>query len=82
MAVEIKYNSTLGKFIGFNEFGVNTSKLWNQNADFLQQMKAQVETFCKPNAQFLETDICNKAGKRSFLQFHSSFTVFTELILH
>lgn len=71
-AVEIKYNSTLGKFMGFNEVGVNTSELWNQNANFLQQMKGQVDTYCKPNAQFLETVICDKAGKRSYLLFLNS----------
>lgn len=65
MDVEIKYNSTLGKFIGFNEVGVNTSELWNQNDNFLQHMKAQVDTYCKPNAQFLETVIYDKAGKTS-----------------
>lgn len=60
MALEIMYNSTLGKFIGFNEDAMKTAENWNQNVHFSEQMKAQVDAYCKPNAQFLETNVHDK----------------------
>ncbi|XP_051743328.1 rano class II histocompatibility antigen, A beta chain isoform X2 [Ctenopharyngodon idella] len=56
----VKYNSTVGIFVGFTEFGVKNAEMWNKDPSLLQQYRAQVEVFCKPNAKLMEADIYNK----------------------
>lgn len=58
----VKYNSTVGIFVGFTEFGVKNAEMWNKDPSLLQQYRAQVEVFCKPNAKLMEADIYNKTG--------------------
>lgn len=48
-----QFNSTLGKYIGFSEYGERNAKFWNNNPDILQGMRTVVNGFCKHNAQLL-----------------------------
>ncbi|XP_077080475.1 H-2 class II histocompatibility antigen, E-S beta chain isoform X1 [Siphateles boraxobius] len=56
-AVELQYNSTVGKFVGFTEFGVKRAERLNKDQARLQQLKAQVDTFCRHNAQILDSAV-------------------------
>ncbi|XP_059404026.1 H-2 class II histocompatibility antigen, E-S beta chain-like [Carassius carassius] len=56
----IKFNSTVGMFEGFSDFGIQTAELWNNNTVVLQQFKAAVDTYCKPNAKPYEAAIYSK----------------------
>ncbi|KAK2905537.1 hypothetical protein Q8A67_007336 [Cirrhinus molitorella] len=56
----IQFNSTLGYFVGFTEFGVSTAEIWNNNTALVQETRARVDTFCKPNAETRETAIYGK----------------------
>ncbi|XP_072538656.1 H-2 class II histocompatibility antigen, I-E beta chain-like [Salminus brasiliensis] len=47
-----RFNSTVGEFVGFTEYGVKQAKYWNSLPD-LQQMKGELDRYCKPN---IETD--------------------------
>ncbi len=58
----VQYNSTVGKFVGFTEFGVKAAENWNKNPAYLQQLKAEVDTFCRHNAELYKTAIHDKAG--------------------
>ncbi len=48
--------------MGFTEVGVKTAENFNKNPAILQQLKAEVDTFCKPNAELYKTAIHDKAG--------------------
>ncbi|KAK7158411.1 hypothetical protein R3I94_004890 [Phoxinus phoxinus] len=56
----LKFNSTVGKFVGFTEFGVRNAEMWNKDASILQQARAQVDVFCRPNAKLTEAAVYNK----------------------
>lgn len=58
----VQFNSTVGRFVGFTEFGVRTAENWNKDPAIIQQLKAEVDTFCKPNAELYKTAIHDKAG--------------------
>ncbi len=58
----IKFNSTVGMFEGFSDFGIRTAELWNNNTAILQQTRAKVDTYCKPNAEVFEAAIHSKKG--------------------
>uniref|UniRef100_A0A8C2FJQ4 Si:ch73-158p21.3 n=2 Tax=Cyprinus carpio TaxID=7962 RepID=A0A8C2FJQ4_CYPCA len=57
----VQFNSTVGRFVGFTEFGVRTAENWNKDPAIIQQLKAKVDTFCKPNAELYKTAIHDKA---------------------
>nr|AKN79604.1 MHC class II beta chain [Schizothorax prenanti] len=57
----VQFNSTVGKFVGFTEFGVKAAENWNKDPAILQQFRAEVDRFCKPNAELYKTAIHDKA---------------------
>ncbi|XP_052407403.1 rano class II histocompatibility antigen, A beta chain-like [Carassius gibelio] len=57
----VQFNSTVGRFVGFTEVGVKFAENWNKDQAYLQQIKAEVDTFCKPNAALYKTSIHDKA---------------------
>ncbi|XP_073701428.1 H-2 class II histocompatibility antigen, E-S beta chain-like [Garra rufa] len=57
----VQFNSTVGKFVGFTEFGVTTAENWNKDQAYLQQLKAEVDTFCRHNAELNKAAIHDKA---------------------
>lgn len=59
---DIKFNSTVGMFEGFSDFGIRTAELWNNNTAILQETRAKVDTYCKPNAEVFEAAIHSKKG--------------------
>ncbi|KAG1951018.1 H-2 class II histocompatibility antigen, E-S beta chain-like [Pimephales promelas] len=57
-----QFNSTLGKFVGFSEYGMRVAEYWN-NGSFLQAEIAGVDGFCKYNAQIYDSTVREKAVK-------------------
>ncbi|XP_041840876.1 H-2 class II histocompatibility antigen, E-S beta chain-like isoform X2 [Melanotaenia boesemani] len=45
----IRFSSSLGKFVGYTEFGVKAAEHWNQDASLLASMRAQKEVYCQYN---------------------------------
>ncbi|KAL6456329.1 hypothetical protein MHYP_G00348720 [Metynnis hypsauchen] len=58
----IRFNSTVGKFVGFTEFGVYNAERWNKGP-FLQQERAELDRYCKPNVKLDFTHILEKTVK-------------------
>nr|WOW72662.1 MHC class II antigen beta chain [Gymnocypris eckloni] len=58
--VYIQFNSTVGEYVGYTELGVHNAQLWNKDPNLLQQMRAQAETVCKPNAELFQSAISDK----------------------
>ncbi|ROL41600.1 DLA class II histocompatibility antigen, DR-1 beta chain [Anabarilius grahami] len=58
--VDIHFNSTVGYYVGYTEHGVYNSQLWNNDTNLLQQERAQVETYCKHNAEIRQSAIADK----------------------
>ncbi|XP_028420408.1 H-2 class II histocompatibility antigen, E-S beta chain-like [Perca flavescens] len=44
-----RFSSSLGKYVGYTEFGVKNAENWNKDPSILAQMNAQKETYCKHN---------------------------------
>uniref|UniRef100_A0A8C7ZVS9 Ig-like domain-containing protein n=1 Tax=Oryzias sinensis TaxID=183150 RepID=A0A8C7ZVS9_9TELE len=45
----IRFSSSLGKFVGYTEFGVKNAKRWNNDSSILSNWRAQKEAYCKHN---------------------------------
>ncbi|XP_060787116.1 H-2 class II histocompatibility antigen, E-S beta chain-like [Neoarius graeffei] len=57
----VEYNSTLGKYVGYTEIGIKNAERWNNNTAELQTRKANVDRFCKNNAQNYYSAVLSKA---------------------
>ncbi len=61
--VVVQFNSTVGEYVGYTELGVKSAQSWNSDTIGLQQERAQVETYCKHNADIRQSAIADKTGQ-------------------
>ncbi|KAK2907374.1 hypothetical protein Q8A67_006359 [Cirrhinus molitorella] len=59
--LHVQFNSTVGEFVGFTEIGVRDAENWNKDPNILQQYRAEVDTFCKHDAELYGTAVHDKA---------------------
>ncbi|XP_066501022.1 H-2 class II histocompatibility antigen, I-E beta chain-like [Hoplias malabaricus] len=45
-----RFNSTVGEYVGFTEFGVKQAKYWN-SGPYLEQMRGEKDRYCKHNLE-------------------------------
>nr|XP_046165743.1 H-2 class II histocompatibility antigen, I-E beta chain-like [Oncorhynchus gorbuscha] len=45
----IRFNSTVGRYVGYTEHGVKNAEAWNSDAGILGQEQAELERYCKHN---------------------------------
>ncbi|KAL7827133.1 hypothetical protein SRHO_G00328510 [Serrasalmus rhombeus] len=58
----VQFNSTVGKFIGYTEFGVQSAEMFNKGP-VVQRARAALERYCKPNLKPDYSVILDKAVK-------------------
>ncbi|KAL6456327.1 hypothetical protein MHYP_G00348700 [Metynnis hypsauchen] len=58
----LRFNSTVGEFVGYTELGVKNAENFNKGAE-VQQARAELERYCKPNLNLDYTNILDKAVK-------------------
>ena len=63
----VRFSSSLGKFVGYTEFGVKNAERWNKDPSYLAQMRAQKETYCKHNIDNAYQNVLTKSGELVFL---------------
>ncbi|XP_066499381.1 H-2 class II histocompatibility antigen, E-S beta chain-like isoform X1 [Hoplias malabaricus] len=77
MGLWVQFNSTVGKFVGFTEYGVRIAENWNSL--HLEQERAGLERYCKGNIPILTSTILDKTVEpkirlRSEKQFSGGHT--------
>ncbi|KAK2898864.1 hypothetical protein Q8A67_010282 [Cirrhinus molitorella] len=55
-----QFNSTVGYWVGYTAFGVHNAQLQNNDTINMQQERAQVDTYCKHNANIRQSAIADK----------------------
>ncbi|KAI4880984.1 hypothetical protein NFI96_013665, partial [Prochilodus magdalenae] len=58
----LQFNSTVGEFIGFTEFGMKNAERFNHEA-VVQEMRAKVDAYCKHNLPIFYSAILDKSVK-------------------
>ncbi|KAG1925942.1 major histocompatibility complex class II integral membrane beta chain [Pimephales promelas] len=61
--VDVQFNSSVGKCVGYTEEGVKYAENWNKDQAIMQQYKAAVDRFCRYNAQIIDSNVRDKAVK-------------------
>ncbi|XP_029591958.1 H-2 class II histocompatibility antigen, E-S beta chain-like isoform X1 [Salmo trutta] len=57
-AEHVRFNSTVGKYVGYTEYGVKSADAWNK--DYLVQELGALESYCKYNAAIYYGAILDK----------------------
>uniref|UniRef100_UPI003014EFB2 class II histocompatibility antigen beta chain family protein n=1 Tax=Bacteroides acidifaciens TaxID=85831 RepID=UPI003014EFB2 len=58
-----RFSSSVGKFVGFTEYGVRIAAAWNNNPSILSRAKAQKEAYCLHNIQNWYNNMLTKSGE-------------------
>ncbi|CAK6982604.1 H-2 class II histocompatibility antigen%2C I-E beta chain-like [Scomber scombrus] len=66
----LKFDSSVGKYVGYTELGVKNAERLNNDASFMAQMKAQRETYCLHNVQIWSDNALTKSVK-PYVRLHS-----------
>lgn len=61
----VRFDSGVGQFVGYTEFGVKNAEWWNRDPSELAEMRAQKETYCQHNIGVYYQDVLNKSGEPS-----------------
>ncbi|XP_030621460.1 H-2 class II histocompatibility antigen, E-S beta chain-like [Chanos chanos] len=59
----MRYNSTVGKFVGSNQYGRSKAEALNRNTDYLKQLKQDVDKYCRNNSKTEISSILEKTVK-------------------
>lgn len=59
----IRFNSTVGRFVGYTEHGLKNAEAWNSDAGILGQEQGELERFCKHNTANHYSAILDKTGE-------------------
>uniref|UniRef100_A0A3P9B6K2 H-2 class II histocompatibility antigen, E-S beta chain n=1 Tax=Maylandia zebra TaxID=106582 RepID=A0A3P9B6K2_9CICH len=67
----IRFDSNVGTFVGFTDFGVKTAEAWNNIPARLATMRAQKGTYCKPNIDVRYHNLMSKSAPPT-VKLHST----------
>ena len=59
----VTFSSSVGKYVGYTEFGVKQAAAWNNNPSQLAQMRAQKETYCMNHVGLYTQNALTKSGE-------------------
>ncbi|XP_067435811.1 DLA class II histocompatibility antigen, DR-1 beta chain-like [Thunnus thynnus] len=62
----IRFDSVVGKFVGYTEFGVKQAEAWNKDTAQLATWRAQRGTYCQPNIGVFYQVALTKSGEFVF----------------
>ncbi|KAM8748249.1 H-2 class II histocompatibility antigen, E-S beta chain-like isoform 1-T2 [Acanthopagrus schlegelii] len=60
-----RFSSSVGKFVGFTEYGVKNAEYWNDNKAYLAQMRAEKERYCKQHVDAFYKQVLDQSVKPS-----------------
>lgn len=59
----IRFDSSVGKFVGYTELGVKNAERLNKDQGQLAALRAQKETYCKHNIDIDYSSVLSKSGE-------------------
>uniref|UniRef100_G3N561 Ig-like domain-containing protein n=2 Tax=Gasterosteus aculeatus TaxID=69293 RepID=G3N561_GASAC len=65
-----RFSSSVGKYVGFTEYGVRNAANWNKDASELIAMRAQKEVYCLNSIQIKYNNVLTKSAE-PYVRLHS-----------
>lgn len=60
----LQFNSTVGKFVGYTELGVNNAERMNKDPNIMNTWRGEKDRYCTHNAEIRQSAIADKKGKQ------------------
>ncbi|XP_073333348.1 H-2 class II histocompatibility antigen, E-S beta chain-like [Pagrus major] len=60
---DIRFSSSVGKYVGYTEHGVKNAESWNNNPSELSRMRAEKERWCKSNIDSFSSGVLTQSAK-------------------
>ncbi|XP_005950838.1 H-2 class II histocompatibility antigen, E-S beta chain [Haplochromis burtoni] len=67
----VRFDSSVGKYVGYTDFGVKNAADWNKDQGDLAAMRAQKGTYCVHNIGVWNSAVLSKSAK-PYVRLHSS----------
>lgn len=61
---DVHFDSDVGEFMAMTELGRPDAEYWNQQKDFMEQMRAKVDTVCRSNYLGIGSFMRQRRGER------------------
>nr|ADZ99153.1 MHC class II antigen [Epinephelus coioides] len=65
-----RFSSSLGKFVGYTEFGVKQAEAWNNNPSYLAQARGEKERYCENHVEAFYPHGLTKSAE-PYVRLHS-----------
>ncbi|XP_019482261.1 PREDICTED: H-2 class II histocompatibility antigen, E-S beta chain [Hipposideros armiger] len=59
----LRFDSDVGEFVAVTELGRPTAEAWNSQQDFLERMRAQVDTVCRHNYEVFDNFLVHRQAE-------------------
>nr|XP_015195143.1 PREDICTED: HLA class II histocompatibility antigen, DR beta 4 chain-like isoform X1 [Lepisosteus oculatus] len=59
----VRFNSTVGKYVGFDTWGEKQANYWNGQKDYIARLSADKDRFCKYNVQLMASGMQDRKIK-------------------
>ncbi|XP_010893892.4 SLA class II histocompatibility antigen, DQ haplotype D beta chain-like [Esox lucius] len=63
MVEDVRFNSSVGEYVGYTELGVKNAKAWNSDPGELAGIRAQLDSYCRNNAGIHYSAVLDKTAK-------------------
>uniref|UniRef100_A0A8C9XZT8 Ig-like domain-containing protein n=1 Tax=Sander lucioperca TaxID=283035 RepID=A0A8C9XZT8_SANLU len=67
-----RFSSSLGKFVGYTEYGVMQANYWNRQTSYLAGMRATKVRYCKPTIDVDYQHVLTKSGELPYVRLDST----------
>ncbi|XP_056153119.1 H-2 class II histocompatibility antigen, E-S beta chain-like [Lampris incognitus] len=61
----VRFNSTVGKFVGYTDYGIYVAEVWNNDPAKMAEMRSAKERYCKHNIEIWYQDALDKTAEPS-----------------
>lgn len=59
----LKFNSTVGNWVGYSDFGVHNAKIWNNDPAIISRWRNEKDRYCKQHVEPYSQCILTKTGE-------------------
>ncbi|KAI3375942.1 hypothetical protein L3Q82_016359 [Scortum barcoo] len=67
----VRFSSSVGKFVGFTEFGLKQAENWNNNPSILAQLRGEKERYCVNNVG-VDYQVALSKSAEPYVRLHST----------
>lgn len=61
--VYARFSSSVGKFVGYSKYGMFQAEYWNNQTEYVEQLRGEKQRYCERNIKNWYSNILTKSGE-------------------